>query len=157
VACKNKLLGAFKWRRNSANEAKRMWLETGKLKGRITTGLRDSKADDKDRFFEFQRQRQIGLLTTPRKGADQSPERQRRVKVLRQNQNQRLYRQRRYTVEPTQGLVKDIFELERCWLRGTANNRWLLAARGGVVQMPQDRAWQEGRSPWAGKQEGLGR
>ena len=46
VACKHRILGAFKWMRNSANEAKRMWLETGKLKGLITTVLMDSKADD---------------------------------------------------------------------------------------------------------------
>jgi hypothetical protein len=46
VACKTRILGAFKWMRNSANEAKRMWVETGKLKGLITTVLMDSKADD---------------------------------------------------------------------------------------------------------------
>ena len=28
-ACESRRLGAFKWMRNSANEAKRMWLETG--------------------------------------------------------------------------------------------------------------------------------
>jgi hypothetical protein len=28
VACKHRMLGAFKWMRNSGNEAKRMWLET---------------------------------------------------------------------------------------------------------------------------------
>jgi hypothetical protein len=38
--------------RNSANEAKRMWLETGKLQGLITTVLMDSKAADKDLFRE---------------------------------------------------------------------------------------------------------
>jgi len=48
VACTSRILGAFKWMRNSANEAKRMWLETGKLQGLITTVLMDSKADDKD-------------------------------------------------------------------------------------------------------------
>ena len=45
--------------RNRANEAKRMWLETGKLKGVITTVLMDSKADDQDLFFELHRQRGI--------------------------------------------------------------------------------------------------
>jgi hypothetical protein len=30
VACRSRILGACKWMRNSANEAKRMWLETGK-------------------------------------------------------------------------------------------------------------------------------
>jgi hypothetical protein len=54
-------------------------------------------------------------------------------------------------------LVTDIFELERCWLRGHANKRWLFAAMGVVVQMHQYRAWTEGRSTWAIKQEVLGR
>lgn len=157
VACKTKILGAFKWMRNSANEAKRMWLETGKLKGEITTVLMDSKADDKDLFYELQRQRGILLLTTPRRGADKSAERQRMVKVLKRRKHKQVYKQRSYTVEPMQGLVKDIFELERCWMRGDENNRWLFAAMGVVVQMHQHRAWQAGRSPWAIKQEVLGR
>ncbi len=157
VACQHRLLGAFKWMRNSANEAKRMWLETGKLKGLVTTVLMDSKADDKDLFFELHRQRGILLLTTSRKGANKSPARQRMVKVLKQRKNQRLYKQRSYTVEPMQGLVKDIFELERCWMRGNENNRWLFAAMGVVVQMHQYRAWEAGRSTWAIKQEVLGR
>jgi hypothetical protein len=157
VACKNRILGAFKWMRNSANEAKRMWLETGKLHRLITTVLMDSKADDKDLFFELQRQRGILLLTTPRKGADKSPERQRMIKVLKQKKHKRLYKQRGYTVEPMQGLVKDIFDLETCWMHGNENNRWLFAAMGVVVQMHQYRAWQAGRSTWAIKREVLGR
>jgi hypothetical protein len=133
------MLGAFKWMRNSGNEAKRMWLETGKLKGVITTVLMDSKADAKDLFFELRRQREMLLLTTSRKGADKSPARQRMVRVLKQRKNQRLYKQRSYTVEPLQGLIKDIFELERCWMRGNENNRWLFAAMGVAVQLHQYR------------------
>lgn len=157
VACKSRILGAFKWMRNSGNEAKRMWLETGKLKGLITTVLMDSKADDKDLFFEFARQRKMLLLTTTRKGMDKSAQRQRMIKVLKEKKNKRVYKQRGYTVEPMQGLVKDIFELERCWMRDNENNRWLFAAMGVVVQMHQYRAWEEGRSTWAIKQEVLGR
>jgi len=157
VACKNRILGAFKWRRNSANEAKRMWLETGKLKGVITTVLMDSKADDQALFREFDRQRGMRLLTTARKGADKSPARQQMVKILKQRKNQWVYKQRSYTVEPMQGLIKDIFELERCWMRGKENNRWVFAAMGVAVQMHQYRAWQAGRSTWAIKQEVLGR
>jgi len=151
------MLGAFKWMRNSGHEAKRMWLETGQLTGLITTVLMDSKADDQALFREFHRQRGILLLTTARKGAAKSPARQRMVKVLKQRKNQRLYKQRSYTVEPRQGLLKDIFELERCWMRGNVNNRWLFAAMGVAVQMHQYRAWHAGRSLWAIKQEVLGR
>jgi hypothetical protein len=157
VACKARMLGAFKWMRNSANEAKRMWLETGKLKGLITTVLMDSKADDKDLFFELHRQRGMLLLTTSRRGTDKSPARQRMLKVLKQSKNKRLYKQRSYTVEPMQGLIKAIFELERCWMRGKENKRWLFAAMGVAVQLQHYRAWEAGRSPWAIKQEVLGR
>jgi len=118
VACTSRILGAFKWMRNSANEAKRMWLETGKLQGLITTVLMDSKADDKDLFRELRRQRGMLLLTTPRKGTVINPERQHMIKVLTQKKHQHLYKQRRSTVEPMQGLVKDIFDLETCWMRG---------------------------------------
>jgi hypothetical protein len=52
-----------------------------------------------------------------------------------------------------QGLIKDIFDLETCGMRGQAHNRWLFAALGVVMQMHQYRAWQEGRSTWAIKQE----
>jgi hypothetical protein len=143
--------------RTSGPEAKRLWLETGQLKGLLTTVLMDSKADDHAWFFERQRQRHLLVLTTTRTGQDKSPNRKRMIKVLQQPKNTLLYKQRSYTVEPLQGVVKDIFELERCWMRGNENNRWLFAAMGMVVQMHPYRAWTEGRSTWAIKQEVLGR
>jgi hypothetical protein len=79
------------------------------------------------------------------------------INVLQQPKNKRLDKQSSDTVEPMQGWVKDIFELERCWMRGHENNRWRFAAMGVVVQRHQDRAWTEGRSTWAIKQEVLGR
>jgi hypothetical protein len=69
--------------------------------------------------------------------------------VLKQSKNQQIYKQRRYTGEPMQGLLKDIFELDKCGMWGLENNRWLFAAMGLAVQMPQYRAWQAGRSTWA--------
>jgi hypothetical protein len=110
VACKHDLLGTFKWMRNSGHEAKRLWLETGKLTGLMTIMLMDSQADDQTLFFERQRQRHIRLLTTTRKGKDQSPKRKRLIKVLQKQKHKRLYQQRSYTGEPMQGLVTDIFE-----------------------------------------------
>ena len=47
-------------------------------------------------------------------------------------------------MKPLQGLVKEIFELERCRMRGNENHRWLFAAMGLVVQMGQYLAWQSG-------------
>jgi hypothetical protein len=117
----------------------------------------DSKADEQALFREFQRQGGMQGLTTARKGADKSPARQRLVQLLHQRKNKGVYKQRRYPVEPLQGLVKDILELERCWMRGKENNRWVFAARGVAVQMHQYRAWQAGCASGAIKQEVLGR
>jgi hypothetical protein len=80
--------------RHSGHEAKRMWRETGKLKGLMTIILMDSQADDQALVFELQRQRPILFLTTTRKGQDQSPTRQRMIKVLQKQKNKRLYKQR---------------------------------------------------------------
>jgi hypothetical protein len=79
------------------------------------------------------------------------------IQVLSPRKTKRLSKQRSYAVEPMQGLVKDLFDLETYWMRGNANNRWLFAAMGVVVQRHQYQAWQEGRSTWAIKQAVLGR
>jgi hypothetical protein len=64
--------------------------------------------------------------------------------------------QRGQTVEPMQGVVKDIFTLERCWMRGHRNNRWLLAAVRVAVQWHQTQAFTAQRSRWEIKPEVLG-
>ncbi len=56
-----------------------------------------------------------------------------------------------------QGLVKEIFDLDRYWMRGDAANRWLFAAMGLAVQMHQLRAYKEHRSTWRIKSEVLGK
>jgi hypothetical protein len=78
------------------------------------------------------------------------------IKVLKQQRHQQLYQQRRYPVEPMQGLIKDIVDVEACWMRGWMHHRWLFAAMGVVIERHQYPAWQEGRSTWAIKQEVLG-
>ena len=67
-----------------------------------------------------------------------------------------IYKERSYRVEPMQGLVKDIFDLDYCWMRGNANNRWLFAAMGLTIQMHQLNAFKENRSTWKIKTEVLG-
>ena len=142
--------------RNSAHEAKRLWRETGHLRGVVETVMMDGKADDQDLFAEFQRQRGMTLLTTPRKHSDHTAERQQMINVLNRPKNRRLRQQRGQTVEPMQGVVKDIFALERCWMRGHRHNRWLFAAMGVAVQLHQARALKAHRSAWKIKQEVLG-
>lgn len=64
------VLGCFLWMRNSANEAKRMWLETSHLKKKIKFVAMDSKADDSGLFREFDRQRRIKMITCCRLNMD---------------------------------------------------------------------------------------
>jgi hypothetical protein len=150
------VLGAFKYMRNSANEAKRLWWETGQLRGLVTTVIVDGKADDQALFAEFQRQRKMTLLTTPRKHSDPTEARQRMIQVLNLPIHRTLRQQRGQTVEPRQGVSKDIFALDWCWMRGHRNNRWLFAAMGVAVQLHQARALKAHRSTWKIKQEVLG-
>jgi hypothetical protein len=55
-----------------------------------------------------------------------------------------------------QGLVKQIFDLDRCWMGGSKNNRWLFAAMGLTFQMHQLIAYQKGKSTWKIQEEVLG-
>jgi hypothetical protein len=129
---------------------------TGQLRGMVTTVIMDGKADDQALFAEFQRQRQMTLLTTPRKNSDHTEARRQMIHILNRPKNRKLRQQRGQTVEPMQGVVKDIFALERCWMRGHRNNRWLFAAMGVAVQLHQAQALQEKRSTWKIKHEVLG-
>jgi len=150
------VLGCFIWMKNSANEAKRMWLETGHLNDQIDYMAMDSKADDYDLFREMDRQRKVTLVTSCRKDKVVSENRQRMFKVMEQPKHKQIYKERSYRVEPMQGLVKDIFELDRCWMRGSQNNRWLFAAMGLTVQMHQLDAYKQKLSTWNIKEEVLG-
>ncbi len=67
-----------------------------------------------------------------------------------------IYKERSYRVEPMQGLVKNIFELDQCWMRSNKSNRWNFAAMGIAIQMHQLIAFKEKRSTWKIKDEVLG-
>jgi len=153
---KHSVLGCFVWMPNSANEAKRMWLETSHLKGKVKYVAMDSKADDADLFREFKRQRKVNMITCCRENMDKTPVRKKMIAFMNKPKHKKIYRQRAYKVEPMQGLVKDIFELDRCWMRGSENNRWLFAAMGVAVQMHQLEAFKQGKSTWNIKERVLG-
>src|ERR687891_904144 len=91
---------------------------------------------------------EIRLITSPRKGMDKSPERKKMIKEMCTKRNMEDYKERSVTVEPMQGLVADIFELDRCWMHRDINNRWVFAAMGIAVHMAQWRAYREDRSTW---------
>ena len=144
------------WLRNSANEAKRMWLETFHVKDEVDYIAMDSKADDASLFREFKRQRKMNLITSCRANMGKTTPRKKMIAFMSKPKHRKIYRERAYKVEPMQGLVKDIFELDRCWMRGDANNRWLFAAMGLTIQMHQLQAFKQGRSTWNIKEQVLG-
>jgi hypothetical protein len=150
------LVGLFHWMPNAGHEAKRMEAEIIRYPGRITKVCMDSKADDHKLYFRLKKDHHIQLITTPRTGMDKSPARQQMIQEMQSKQNQRDYQKRSTTVEPMQGLVADIFDLDRCWMRGDRNNRWLFAAMGIAVQIAQWDAFKHRRSTWAVKAAVLG-
>jgi len=150
------VLGCFMWMPNSADEAKRMWLETGSLKGCVDFVCMDSKADSYPRFREFKRQRQMTLVTSSRRKENKSEHRKDMHRLMQTPKLKQIYKERSYRVEPMQGLVKDIFDLDRCWMRGNNSNRWVFAAMGLTIQMHQLSAYKENRSTWKIKDEVLG-
>lgn len=149
-------LGSFIWMRNSANEAKKMWLETAHCKGLVDYIAMDSKADDCDLFQELYRQRKVNLVTRCRQSMNATQNRRIMMQTMRQAEFRQIYKERAYRVEPMQGLVKEIFDLDQCWMKGTENNRWLFAAMGLTIQMHQLKAYHQKRSTWKIKEEVLG-
>lgn len=150
------IVGIFQWMPNSGNEAKRMGTEIVNYAHLIEKVFMDSKADDQKLYFKLKEQYHIQLVTSPRKGMDKSPSRQKMIQDMLTEENKKEYKQRSTTVEPMQGLVADIFDLDRCWMRGDANNRWLFAAMGVAVQIAQWNAYTQQRSTWQIKADVLG-
>jgi hypothetical protein len=150
------LLGAFQWMPNSANEAKRMECELAHLERLVKVACMDRKADDSSLDRRLKDNYDIQLLTSMRRNKSKSPERKQMFRELQTARHRRLFKERRSTVEPMQSLVKDIFDLERAWMRGNENNRWLLAAMGVAVQVAQRIAYLRNQSTWIIKDLVLG-
>lgn len=142
--------------KNSGNEANRLWLETAYYKDSIDYVAMDSKADDYALYRELKRQRKIALVTTNGKRKIKSEKRKRMHQIMQQPKHRQIYKERAYRVEPMQGLVKNIFDLDCCWMRDHRNNRWIFAAMGIGVQMHQLIAYRENRSTWKIEAEVLG-
>ncbi len=156
VSHKVPVLLQFKWMPNSSHEAKRMESEVVKFACLIETVCMDSKADDEKMFTRLKTKQGIKLLTVPRQKMDKSEARKQMIAEQMTAENRQIYKQRSITVEPMQGLVKELFELDRCWMRGDESNRWLFAAMGIAVQMAQLSAYLNGSSTWNIKDEVLG-
>jgi hypothetical protein len=156
VSHQTAVLLQFKWMPNSASEAKRMEMEITRFAGLIETVCMDSKADDEKMFTRLKTENAIKLLSVPRSKMDKSEARKQMIAEQMREENRLIYKQRSTTVEPMQGLVKELFELERCWMRGDESNRWLFAAMGIAVQIAQRLAHLNGASTWKIKNEVLG-
>jgi hypothetical protein len=142
------VLGALKSSRNRANAATRRWLATGDLRGVVTPGVRDGNAEDQALCAELQRQRRMTVWPTPRRPSHQTAARQRLLHLRNRPSHRQRRRPRGQTIEPRQGVVKDSFALERCWMRGQRNNRWRVAAMGVAVPWHQAKALTAHRSTW---------
>lgn len=150
------ILGCFLWMPNSAHEAKRMYVEAEHYKEHLRYLVMDSKADSKGLFHDFKVNYDIRLVTVCRRKMNKTPERKAMIKAMKTKRCRQYLKERGQTVEPMQGLVKEIFDLDRCWMRGDASNRWLFAAMGLAVQMHQLKAYRQQRSTWKIKSEVLG-
>jgi hypothetical protein len=133
-----------------------LWLETSLYKELIDYVAMDSKADDYDLYCEFRRKRKIKLVTFCRQHMDKTEKRRQMIADMHQLQHQQIYKERGYRVEPMQGLAKEIFDLNRCWMKGNNSNRWLFAAMGLTVQMHQLIAYRNKKSTWRIKEQVLG-
>ena len=94
-------------------------------------------------FREFGRQRSMTLVTSSRRRQNKSENRINMHRLMRTPKLKQIYKERSYRVEPMQGLVKDIFDLDRCSMRGNNSNRWLFATIGVTVQLHQLTAFKE--------------
>jgi len=150
------ILGCFMWMTNSAHEAKRMYIEAQYYKNHLKYLVMDSKADDQKLFHNLKKDYDIRLVTACRKNMNKTPGRKKMIAAMRTKRCKKYLKERSQTVEPMQGIVKDIFDLDRCWMRGDDNNRWLFAAMGLAIQMHQRRALKHKKSTWTIKSEVLG-
>ncbi|MGQ0604946.1 MAG: hypothetical protein ACT4QE_24975 [Anaerolineales bacterium] len=141
------VLGLFIWMPNSAHEGKRLGEELPPVYRLLNTVCMASKADDQKLYFAL-KDAGVQLLTRPRKGTDKALKRQQMIQEMNTRALRQLYRERGQVVEPMQGLVKELFDLERCWMRGNASQRWLFAAMGLAVQMAHRLAFAKRQSTW---------
>jgi hypothetical protein len=150
------VVGVFQWMPNSGNEARRMEKEIIKYSKTVSKVFMDSRADSQKIYFNLKQNHRVQLVTVPRKGMDKSESRKLMIKEMLTKRNIKDYRKRSTTVEPMQGLIDNIFGLDRCWMRGDNSNRWLFAAMGIAVQIAQWQARKKHQSVWKIKSSVLG-
>lgn len=156
VPHKKPILGCFMWMPNSGYEARRMYEEAAHYKGILRYLVMDSKADSQKLFHKLKKDYSMRLVTACRRKMNKTPLRRAMINAIKTNRCRKYFKERSQTVEPMQGLVKEIFDLDRCWMRNNDSNRWLFAAMGLAVQMHQLQAYKERKSTWKIKSAVLG-
>jgi hypothetical protein len=144
------------WMPNSGYEARRMYEEAAHYKCLLKYLVMDSKADSQKLFHQLKKDYSMRLVTSCRKKMNKTPLRRAMIKAMKTNRCRKYFKERSQTVEPMQGLVKEIFDLDRCWMRNDDSNRWLFAAMGLAIQMHQLQAYKERKSTWKIKSAVLG-
>ena len=140
------MLGRFVWMPNSAHEGNRLEPELRPFAPQVSTVLMDSKADSLKLHYTLKHDLGIQLISPPRPKMNKSLAQQTLIRTTWTLAHRKIYRQRSVTVEPLQGLIKSLFDLKTCWMRGNANNRWLFAAMRVAVQIAQYHAWRNQQS-----------
>ena len=100
--------------------------------------------------------KQKDKVTFCRQHMDKSQKRRQMIVDMHQLRHIQIYIERNYRGEPMQGPVKEIFDLNRCWMKGSNSNRWLFAAMGLTVQMHQLIAYRSQKSTWQINEQVLG-
>ena len=77
----------------------------------------DSKVDNYDFYCEFENQQKNKLVTYCRELMAKSEKRYQMIED-RHQQHKQIYKMRGYCVEKLQGLIKEIFNLNRYWMKG---------------------------------------
>ena len=85
------------------------------------------KADNQKLYRKLKTKSLIQLVIPPRKGMDKSQSRRPMIEEMLTKQNMKNYKERLITIEQMQELLANIFDLDRCWMRGNANNRRFLS------------------------------
>jgi hypothetical protein len=79
-------------------------------------------------YPKFEKLHKIKLMTCCREHMDKTQKHRCMIADMRQALHKQIYKG--YRVEPMQKVVKEIFDLDHCWMKSNNNKRWLFAGMG---------------------------
>lgn len=75
------------------------------------------------------------LLTCCQTNMDITTHRKKMIWFMQKPKHKKIYCEKSYKIKPIQGLDKDIFDFDHCWIPGNSNKHWLFAALGLTIQL----------------------